>query len=210
MPNLRIDSGVAAVALSGEPEIGDGRVIVARPNGLLVAAMDGLGHGPQAALASRRAAAVLQRHPEAPLMELMQLCHTELRGTRGAVMSLAAFNLAAESMEWLGVGNVAGVFLGRDGNGHRLPRFLTLRAGVIGDSLPHLVIETLPVAAGDTLVLATDGILPAFAAGGLPESDLISAQRLASQILLRSARGNDDALVLVAHCLVGAGPAAGD
>src|SRR5579875_3354369 len=78
MPNLRIDSGVAAVALSGEPEIGDGRVIVARPNGLLVAAMDGLGHGPQAALASRRAAAVLQRHPEAPLMELMQLCHTEL------------------------------------------------------------------------------------------------------------------------------------
>ena len=51
-----IEWGVASRALPGQPTSGDLNVVKSFPDGVLVAALDGVGHGEQAATAARIAA----------------------------------------------------------------------------------------------------------------------------------------------------------
>jgi hypothetical protein len=78
---------------------------------------------------------------------------------------------------------------------------LLLHAGVVGLQLPPLRDFGIPVARGDTLILATDGIRGGFAEGLTLEG---TPQQLADRILARDDKGTDDALVLVARYVGGA------
>jgi phosphoserine phosphatase RsbX len=193
---LGIDWGMATRALPGEAESGDRHLVQQIPNGFLLAAVDGLGHGTEAAAAARTAIDLLARHAHEPLLSLVNHCHQGLLNTRGVAMSLAVLNTSDETITWLGVGNVEGILLRAD-TGVKPPReAVLLRGGVVGYQLPALRARALPVAAGDTLIFATDGIGSRFAQG-LTLSE--PPQRLADQILAEHGKGTDDALVLVAR-----------
>ncbi|MFL5302989.1 MAG: SpoIIE family protein phosphatase [Anaeromyxobacteraceae bacterium] len=191
-----VEWGAAAAALDGAPHSGDLHVVAPYPGGVLVAAIDGLGHGPEAALAARAAADVLEASAGAPLERLFDQCHDALRKTRGAVMSLAAFDARSSTVSWGGVGNVEGILLRASGARRES---ISLRGGIVGYQLPPLRVTSVPVAPGDTLVLATDGIRSAFVAGlpGLRGG----VQGLADAIFAEFSRGSDDALVVVARWL---------
>jgi hypothetical protein len=192
-----LEWGVASLALPGETVSGDMHLVEPFEHGALVAAVDGLGHGEEAAAAAALAIATLRAHPEESILTLLQRCHKALRETpRGVALTLASFNASAGTITWLGVGNVEGALLhagaktGRDD--------LLLYRGVVGSHMPLLRASVVPVAAGDTLVLATDGIR-----GGFTERLVLedSPQHIADGILARHATGKDDALVLVARYL---------
>jgi len=57
-----VDSGVATVPLGGESESGDQQLIQRFTDGVLVAVVDGLGHGAEAADAARIAVQTLREH----------------------------------------------------------------------------------------------------------------------------------------------------
>src|SRR5256885_10652057 len=107
-------------------------------------------------------------------------------------------------LTWLGVGNVEGLLVYGDGAARSGVRRASLapRGGIVGSELPRLHPVVLPIAPGDTLFFATDGIREGFAEGLSPEA---APQQLADQILARHGKGTDDALVLVARYLGGAG-----
>lgn len=192
-----IEWGVASRALPGQPASGDLNVVKSFSDGLLVAALDGLGHGKEAAAAAV-AAATLEMNAGEPVMTLFQRCHEALRATRGVAMSVASFNVSRSLVTWLGVGNVEGVLLRRSFTRAVAEVPLLLRAGVVGFQLPSLDVEVVPVSAGDTLIFATDGIHSNFARG-LARN--YPPQKAAEKILARHARATDDALVLVARYL---------
>jgi serine phosphatase RsbU (regulator of sigma subunit) len=196
-----LEWGVASQRLAGEAYSGDLHLVQPFPNGTLVAVVDGLGHGEEAAAAASGAIAILDAHPEAPLTMLVKRCDDALKGTRGVVMSLAAIDPRRRQMEWLGVGNVEGVLLGTPRNGTRSRQSLLLRGGVVGSRLPAVRTATLPIESGDLLVFATDGVRTEFADEITFDAE---PQHLADRLLARYAKGTDDALVLVAR--VGAGP----
>lgn len=189
-----IEWGVAALALPGQAESGDWHVVKCFPKGVLVAAIDGIGHGDEAAAAAKIATAVLEAHADEPVIALVRRCHESLRATRAVVMSLASFNTAHGLMTWLGVGNVHGVLLRSGATMSPGEESLLLRGGVVGGQLPPLQAAVLPVTPGDTLILATDGIHSNFAPG-IAQSQ--PPQKAAQSILARHGKGNDDALVLV-------------
>jgi len=193
---LRIETGIANRALPGEMESGDKHVICPFPQGVLVAAIDGLGHGAEAALAARQAAAVLEARPEDPLVVLVKRCHEALLETRGAVVSLATFREPDASLSWLGVGNVQGLLLRADRNAVPASESLLLRGGVVGFHLPQLFADVISVMPGDILILATDGIRSDFTECLIPGD---APQQMANRILTRCGRDNDDALVVVAR-----------
>jgi hypothetical protein len=202
-----LDSAWAGTALEGG-ESGDLHVVAEFARGVLVGVIDGLGHGPEAALAARAAARVLESFAGEPLATLMERSHEALHGTRGAVMSLASFDARGSQMTWAGVGNVEGILL-RAAAGSRPPReVIALRGGIIGYRLPALHSSTVSVFPGDTLILVTDGIHGGF---GESASPLATPRELAESILARHSRGSDDALVLVARYLGAAsGPTEGE
>src|SRR2546427_6905214 len=57
-----IEWGVASLALPGEAESGDRHLVKPVGTGVLVAVVDGLGHGAEAAAAAQAAVAALERH----------------------------------------------------------------------------------------------------------------------------------------------------
>lgn len=113
-------------------------------------------------------------------------------------MSLVSFNVAQGLLMWLAVGNVEGVLL-RQSRASWAEESLLLRAGVVGFRLPTLEVEVVPVSAGDTLILTTDGIQNDFARGVTGSR---TPQRIAESILARHSKTSDDALVLVARFLL--------
>ncbi len=192
-----LDCGVARAALGGNSKCGDSHVVQPFPNGVLVAALDGIGHGEEACQAAEVAAKLLAAHAEDNVIALLKRCHEALRGTRGAVISLASFNGSQAVMTWSGVGNVEGLLLRAD-HGSPQKESLLLRAGVLGHQLPSLHAAILPLAPGDMLVFTTDGIRQGFNFAPRMKN---TPQKIADQILSEESKGNDDALVLVARFL---------
>jgi phosphoserine phosphatase RsbX len=193
---LIIEWGDASLTLAGEVESGDKHVVKVFPHGALLAVMDGLGHGGEAAAAANIAVRVLQASDNESLISLLKRCHESLRHTRGAVISLAVFNAVDGTMTWVGVGNVEGVLLRADPAADPGSESLLLRNGVVGSRLPLLHSAIVPVMRGDTLIFVTDGIRREFTQR-LTLGD--GPQRLADKILRQYAKGTDDALVLVAR-----------
>jgi negative regulator of sigma-B (phosphoserine phosphatase) len=159
-----------------------------------VGAIDGLGHGGDAADAAARAARVLCAAPGDEPTALVERCHRALTRTRGAVMTLAWIDVAERTLRWTGVGNVEGRLV-RAGAGPNVPtEGAFVRGGVVGYNLPGLRVTSAPLGDGDLLVLATDGIESSFGRTLAPGG---AAQEIADRILEDHARGTDDALVVV-------------
>jgi len=190
-----IDWGWAGAAFEGG-ESGDLHVVSLLRYGALIAVIDGLGHGPEAAFAARQAAAILETHPTLPVQEQIERCHEGLRKTRGVVMSVASLDTRASTIEWCGVGNVEGVLFRAKSRAESTREALPTRGGVVGYRLPPVKVSGVSISAGDVLVLATDGIQSGFTAFVDVEDE---PQFIADSILARCARASDDALVLVAR-----------
>jgi serine phosphatase RsbU (regulator of sigma subunit) len=191
-----LDYGICARTLASESESGDLAVVVPLPDGALLAVLDGLGHGADAAAASEAGADVIRSFPQEPLTELVKRCHEALRRTRGAVMSVASIHARSGILTWLGIGNVEAVLFRADSLAPSARESLLLRGGVVGYQLPRLSPSSLRLFPGDTLVFATDGIDSGF----YQESPLgWRPQDFADEIVSRYGKETDDAAVLVAR-----------
>ena len=191
-----LEYGVAKFVLPGQVESGDHHLICSNRGGVLIAAIDGIGHGEEAANAAKTAASILETHAEEPIISLIERCHDDLRLSRGVVLSLAYIDAPRGMMTWLGIGNIQGVLMRAGAERGTVQEELLLRGGVVGSQLPPLQAAVLPIARGDTLLFVTDGVRGEFLES---MSALESPQRAADRILERYHSGKDDALVLVAR-----------
>jgi serine phosphatase RsbU (regulator of sigma subunit) len=196
-----VEWGVATVPLPGQTESGDLHLVITSPKGVLVAAVDGLGHGAEAATAARLAVTTLREHAEDGFLPLIERCHEALKGTRGAAISLAFLDSLNRAMTWLGVGNVEGFLLRADQGANPGRDHVMLLGGTLGYKLPTLRATVTTIAPGDTLVFATDGIRHGWELEVTLEDE---PQRIADRICSRYSKGTDDALVLVARYRGGA------
>lgn len=189
-----IEWAVAQRPLPGESVSGDHYVVRTWDGGVLLAAMDGLGHGWEAAQAAHLAGDCLNEAvPALGLEAMIRDCHEALRGTRGVALTAALYHPDPGTLQWTSVGNVDGVLWHRPGQPDRGRQCTILRGGVVGYQLPTFHVSTLQVSSGDICCLASDGI-----ASGFIEKDpaFLEPRRLADYILERYGRTTDDALVL--------------
>jgi negative regulator of sigma-B (phosphoserine phosphatase) len=196
MKVLSLEHGAARFVLPGQGESGDHHLICSIRDGVLIAAIDGIGHGQEAANAAKAAISILQAHCDEPIISLVERCHDKLRSSRGVVLSLASIDVAHGMMTWLGVGNVQGFLMRAGARKGTVQEVLLLRGGVVGSQLPPLQAAVLPVAREDTLIFVTDGVRNGFIES---LSALESPQRAADRILGCYRNGADDALVLIAR-----------
>lgn len=193
-----LEVGVAGMAIEGEHRSGDLAVFAPYDRGGMVAVIDGLGHGDDAADASAIAERVILAHASDPPPELMRRCHEALRKSRGVVLTAAWFDLDRNELSWAGVGNVeARLVRGAAAYGDRHDSALVL-GGVVGYNLPPVRPARTDLRPGDAVAFATDGIEADYSASLTPG---LPAQRLAERIFERHARGNDDALAAVVRYL---------
>jgi serine phosphatase RsbU (regulator of sigma subunit) len=193
---------VASRAHPDQTDSGDRYVVAPFPSGVLLGAVDGLGHGANAAEVACAAVTLLEAHRGEPVIDLVHRCHAALATTRGVVMSLASYDALDRTVTWIGVGNVEGIVLRADRAADPSRQTLLLRGGVVGYQMPELHASVVTVSPGDTLVFVTDGIRSDFG-WRLDPGD--PPRQMADRILVEHGSSQDDALVLVVR-FSGVGP----
>jgi len=191
-----VEWGIAALPLAGQEQCGDAYAAKAWKKKFLAAAIDGLGHGRQAAIAAGIAVDTLTRYTSDSddVISLVKRCHQSLLGTRGVVLSLALFDVMNNAMTWVGVGNVDGLLVRADPQTKPASESLFRRGGVVGYQLPPLRPSTLRVNRGDLIIFSTDGICRAFSREVCLQE---SPQQIADMVIKGYNRKTDDALVMV-------------
>lgn len=183
----------AHICLPMPGEIKNGDAVLVREHGeaeLLLAVIDGLGHGPDAAHASQIARELLAQMPQGTSVEpAMQEMHRALRGTRGAAATLCI--IRGDQLEACAVGNVALLSVNCS-----VP--LVLSAGVLGHQVSRFRIAKATVRAGTRLALISDGLSTRFR---LEELRQLDAQDTCHELMKRYRRKEDDATVLIADAV---------
>jgi len=193
-----VDWSVASRPIAGQTVSGDLHLVKPCGPGVLLAAIDGVGHGDEATAAARVAANILERDAGKSVITLVKECHEALLNTRGVVMTLAMLNAVDDTVTWLGVGNVEGRLLRADASAVPPSEHVLLRGGMIGYQLPALHASVFPVSPGDLLIFATDGLHSGFSSA---INHIEPPKLMAARILVQYFKGTDDALVLVARYL---------
>jgi phosphoserine phosphatase RsbX len=170
----------------GEVSSGDAVVIRRHEDATLLAVVDVLGHGGEAAKVARTAVAFLERAPFDAAADLLLGLHAALRGTRGAAASICV--VRGQHLQGCGIGNVEIRVLGS-------PLGILLTPGIVGQHHASLRRFEGSLAPGDRLVCFSDGISSRVPLGELRPL----APRDACAVMMRQHRRNhDDASVVVA------------
>ncbi len=193
-----LEYGVASVTPPNQTESGDRHLVRTIHSGALLAVVDGSGHGKDAGAPARLAVETLETYANEDVVSLFQRCHERLKSTRGAVMSIASINAAKSTLTWAGVGNIEGMILHFGSSPREATERLLLRPGIVGYRLPRLEALALPIAPGDLIILATDGIRPDFENQVMAEEH---PRTIANKISSDFRNRYDDGLVLVARYL---------
>lgn len=190
------DVRVGGVSLPkpGQDVCGDAWGCVQSSDHVTILVADGLGHGMEARLASSQAVRILRENPSLEPGDLLELCHSALRSTRGAAVAAANIDTLRRTIRFAGVGNISARTYGPSGSSQHLVSV----NGTAGHQHERLREFCYPWPLNGMLQLHSDGL----ATGASLDSYPGLAQRdpaLIAGVLYRDfARGRDDASVIVA------------
>ena len=184
--------GAASRPMPGMTINGDSYFVKRWNDKLLLAVIDGLGHGRHACRASLRARGYLERFYHQSLPDLFRGVGRNCYGTRGVVMALALLDCSSQILQFASIGNVQVRVTGPP----TPPKFV-LRRGIVGMNAPNPVVTENPWKPDYTLVLYSDGVSSRWNWSDFNGIEDLSAEMVARQLLLHQARQTDDATVVV-------------
>jgi anti-sigma regulatory factor (Ser/Thr protein kinase) len=176
----------------GEDRNGDAYFFGEHRGVVLLAVIDGLGHGRGAAEAADAAVEVLAAWEGEPLEDLFWGLHDGLRVTRGAVVGAVLIDEPREAFHYAGVGNVEVRVYGSPE-----PVRPVAANGTLGARLSQVRVWPHRYQQGTTFVLATDGISAKWDMGSYPGLQLHSPQLMAGVLARDYSRNSDDATLVV-------------
>ncbi len=100
-------TGALNVAATGEEVCGDSWACAQNPGRFVCMVCDGLGHGPQAAEASREARRIFYKCADDTPARILEDAHAALRSTRGAAMAVAEIDEGRGEVRFCGIGNIS-------------------------------------------------------------------------------------------------------
>jgi anti-sigma regulatory factor (Ser/Thr protein kinase) len=206
-----IDIGGICVPYPGEQVSGDAWGVDTDQQGLTITVADGLGHGPDAHVASAGAVDIAHRRAGRSAAELMLFAHDALRSTRGAAVAIARLDLAHAQLEFCGTGNIAAAVFGVSrpvqtarrpppnpgADGARTDWQLISRNGIVGHTMRDTQSFEVQWSQGALLILCSDGIGTRWDLADYPGLRLQPAVMIAAVLYRDFTRRRDDATVVV-------------
>jgi anti-sigma regulatory factor (Ser/Thr protein kinase) len=184
--------GAVCLPVAGEDLCGDAWDLGMGENGVTICVADGLGHGPDAALASDPAVALAAQRPDLSPTSIMALAHQALHGTRGAALAVAVIDEQKEQLSFAGVGNIAGCIFS---NGTR--RHLMSHNGIVGSNLRKVQEFVHPWEPGAMVILHSDGIATRWDLDSYTGLIFRHPSLIAAVLYRDFARARDDTMVVV-------------
>ncbi|WP_462115839.1 ATP-binding protein [Lysobacter xanthus] len=183
--------GSIAIPLKGELESGDCWQFIATEGGWSAAVVDGLGHGADAAVASRTVAEAHREFPASPA-RCIAAAHERSRATRGSAASVVVHDARDASLVHAGVGNVAVSLVGlQEGRG------VASQNGTVGGVCPAVRETRLDAPPRTLVVMHSDGLSARWSVHAHPGLRSRHPQVVAATLFRDAHRTRDDATVLV-------------
>lgn len=183
--------GVSHHALHGENVSGDGWRLAIEGSRASVLLVDGLGHGPDAAEAAQAGAAAFVEAPFDTPEALLERAHARMAGTRGGAAAVARYD-GQDLLRFAGIGNIAACLVSGES-----ARGLASHPGIVGGQFRKAHVFDYPQAAGQLLVMHSDGLQTRWRLGDYPGLWQRHPAVIAALLHRDFCRGRDDATVLV-------------
>jgi anti-sigma regulatory factor (Ser/Thr protein kinase) len=193
---VRRQFGIYGRPAKNERTSGDNAAFLHLDDGFVACVCDGLGHGEPAREASSRAIRTMRSVPDGDPRAILEACHRDLVGTRGAVMSVVRHRDLGSAVSISTVGNVVVELVCP-----RAARRFGGKSFVLGSrgQKSGVTDDAAVLASDETVIMFTDGVPSRTSVKDdlalLREHPIIIAQRSVE----RFAVDNDDVLVLVAR-----------
>jgi anti-sigma regulatory factor (Ser/Thr protein kinase) len=191
-PAMRI--GAVNISKPGQDSCGDSWGALQSSKQLTILVADGLGHGPEANVASSEAVRMLRNYSELSPKALLERVHLALRSTRGAAVAVARLDLEHAKLTFAGVGNISGqIYSDTQGRRH-----LVSANGTAGHECQRLREFVYDWPSDALLVLHSDGLNSSTGLEPYPGLALRDPGLIAGVLYRDCSRGNDDSTVVVA------------
>jgi anti-sigma regulatory factor (Ser/Thr protein kinase) len=189
----RVTVGGICIPKPPETESGDAWESILARDVVTISVVDGLGHGPAAALASSSALRVFREQDAQPLDRMFADAHAALRPTRGAAVGIARLHTSAGRLDFIGVGNIAGTIVADEG-----VRRVVSSNGIVGHEMRKVQVFSYPWTASSVLILQSDGVSANWNPAAYPGLMQHDPALIAAVLYRDHCRGTDDATVVVA------------
>ena len=189
-----IESGVVHLPMPGQEVSGDGWGVECLRDKFTCTVVDGLGHGPEAAMAGQAALAITKEYRDKAPAEIIERAHGALRSTRGAAMAVAEIDRTAEVVRYCGVGNISATIVHKE-----QVRHLVSHNGIVGQEARKIGEFTYPWSRESLLVMHSDGLTARWDLRAYPALAQRDPSLIAGVLYRDFSRGRDDATVLVAR-----------
>ncbi|HEY2523347.1 MAG TPA: ATP-binding SpoIIE family protein phosphatase [Streptosporangiaceae bacterium] len=176
--------------ITGETECGDDFAAVRVGDTVTAILCDGLGHGPLAAAAARRAVAAVLDQPAGEPAALLERVHRRMAGTRGGAVGIV--QLTGSLARFAGLGNVAASILS---DGTR--KSMLSVPGIAGFQARTIRQFEYDVPPGAAVILHSDGISSRWEVAAVPGLAARDPLVIAAVLLAEAGQHRDDAGVLV-------------
>jgi len=158
-PNLtqpqtkNLEIGAVYLPKTGEEVSGDAWAIQQDSDRSLLLVVDGLGHGPLAAQASREAVRIFRENLSKSPKQIIEAAHRALKSTRGAVMAIAQIDFDQQTVNFAGVGNIAATII----SGEKTQSLVSYN-GTVGHEVRKIQEFVYPWPKNGILVMYSDGL----------------------------------------------------
>jgi len=186
--------GAFSRPVSGEVENGDAWQISVTADSARFFVVDGLGHGPVAAVAANTAVGSFLKHPDQAPLQFMQSTHRDMAGTRGAAAAMLRLDGHSDAISYAGIGNISACFVGPNGQ-----KGLISHNGTLGGNVRKFQAFDYPWLSGALLIMHSDGIKTRWSLDDYPGLALRHPAIIAATLARDFSRGSDDMTVLVAR-----------
>jgi len=184
--------GALCLPLRGEEVCGDAWAVHETAARSLILVADGLGHGPDAAVAADQAVRTFRVRPERGLAEILTSLDAALRRTRGAAVAVAEILPRQGVVNVAGLGNIGGVIYGGESARH-----LVISDGTAGSGTRKAVSRAFTWPSDGLLVMHSDGLSGRWDLSGYPGLQSRHPALIAGVLYRDHHRLRDDVTVVV-------------
>jgi len=194
-PANGFEIGAVCLPKPGEVACGDAWAVRSSADRFTVLLADGLGHGPEAAIAAQAAIAVLSQPDQARAApaDLIAAVHGELRATRGAAVGVAEVAFTQGTARFAGVGNIAASVRTGETN-----RQLVSHNGIVGGNVRKIQEFEAAWHADALLIMHSDGLGTHWDLASYPGLVAQHPALIAAVLYRDFSRKRDDVTVVVA------------
>jgi hypothetical protein len=206
-PPSLVASTPTAARPAPEPET----IVLEEPERVLLAVIDGVGHGADAAAVTAKILACLSANIRLDPAPLLEECHRAVEHSRGAAVGIALLDAAAAKTRFVGVGNIKMQLVSRDiaqamvsipdcpPSGVKIQTFVA-NSGIVGYRLPSRLLEdSCDLRVGDLIGMWSDGMPSSFDLWNVPGLPELTPEGIVERAFASFSRGNDDATLLVSR-----------